>query len=333
MAYDAEFKVEFVPGRYRDVVAREAVLYPVVNFDRRGRHTDARIISATKKLVGMWRARVLELRDHGWITAQGARLPATLESTGGSPVDYMRNCRPNFVSMYPRTRPCKAGHVCPFCWGRMVQGVYDRVDAAFPDTSLVVDDVSSTPGTSTDEDAPSVVLAAGERKRRSIVMNMDDVRVAADGKRRRMSALSSRDFPYHMVTVCIRSAYSARESLPNLVDSFCNSRGRIRAIPFTGALVLTTVEHRTNQWHLSHRYLLMLPPNAEVPLSFSEAPGFRRNEQPTRRSVMEAVARTCKYPRALLVGDPQYYVRILHAINGRRLRALYGCFRNTRQYG
>jgi hypothetical protein len=326
MAYDAEFRVEFVPGRYRDVVAREAVLYPVVNFDRRGRHTDARIISATKKMVEMWRARALELRDHGWITAQG-------DSTAGAkPVDYMRNCRPNFVSMYPRTRPCKAWHVCPFCWGRMVQGVYDRVDAAFPDTSLVVDVVPSSFGTSTDGEVNSGVLAAGERKRRSIVMNMDDVRVAADGKRRRMSALSSRAFPYHMVTVCMRSAYSARESLPNLVDSFCNSRGRVRAIPFTGAMVLTTVEHRTNQWHLSHRYLLMLPPDAEVPLSFSEAPGFRRNEQPTRRLVMEAVARTCKYPRALLVGDPQHYVRILHAINGRRLRALYGCFRNTKQY-
>ena len=182
-------------------------------------------------------------------------------------------------------------------------------------------------------DPQAVVLAAGERKRRAIVMDKDDVRVAADGKRRRMTPLASRDFPYHLVTVCMRSAFSARESLPNLVDSFCKTRGRIRAIPFTGALVVTAVEHRTNQWHLSHRYLLMLPADAEVPISFSEAPGYRRITQPTRREVVKAVTRTCKYPSAMLLGDPKYFVRILHAISGRRLRALYGCFRNTTQYG
>ena len=325
MAYDTSFRVEFVPNRYRDIVARNAVLYPLVNFDKRTRQTDSRIIAATRKVVEMWRARTLNLRDHGWVTAQGD------SSDGAKPVDYMRNCPPSWISTQPRTRTCKAWHVCPFCWGRMVQKVYDSVDAAFPDTSLV-EDVVEAPQPIVVDDGGAVVLAAGERKRRAIVMS-GDVRVAADGKRRRMTPLSSRDFPYHLVTVCMRSAFSARDSLPNLVDSFCRTRGRIRAIAFTGALVVTTVEHRTNQWHLSHRYLLMLPAEATVPISFSETPGYRRIEQPTRREVVRAVTRTCIYPRAMLTGDAKYFVRILHALSGRRLRASYGCFRNTRQYG
>jgi hypothetical protein len=321
MPYDANFRPEFVPRRYRDIVARDAVLYPLVQFDRRTRNEDSRVIAATKQAVNMWRARTLELRDLSWAAAQGS------VGSGAKPVDYMRNCRPNFVSMYPRTRTCKAWHICPFCWGRMVQSVYDTVDAAFPDTSLVEEPVAvASPSSDT------TVLAAGERKSRAIVMNSDDVRVAADGKRRRITPLNTRHFPYHLVTACIRSTFSAQESLPNLVDSFCKTRGRIRDIAFAGALVLTTVEYRTKQWHLSHRYLLMLSPGTEIPPTFSSAAGYRYVEQPTRREVMNAVARTCKYPRAMMVGDPKNSVRILHAISGRRLRALYGCFRNTRQY-
>jgi hypothetical protein len=321
MSFDAKFKVEFVPRRYRDEVARLAVLYPLVKFDMRNQRQDSRVVNATAKVIAMWRARTLNLRDHSWAAAQ--HLP---DVKGPKPVDYMRNCRPNFVAMRPATRPCKVWHACPFCWGRMVQGVWDTVDAAFPDTALIEAPIITTP------QAGTVVLAAGERRPRTIVMNSDKTKLTADGKRRITTSVASRDFPYHLVTVCRRSVFSAQDSLPNLVDEFCKTRSRIRSIDFTGAAVVTTVEYRTKQWHLSHRYLLMVKPGTEIPVSFSEVPGYRYINTPTRREVMRAVARTCKYSRSMLMGDPKQTVRILHAISGRRLRALYGCFRKTKHY-
>jgi hypothetical protein len=327
MAYDARFRHEFVPQRYRDVVARAAVLYPIIQCDRRRTISDKWVVAATHKIVTLWRTRVLQLADCGWERAQPGA------SGGPNPVDFMRNCRPNFVSMFPRTRPCKAWHVCPFCWSRTVQDIYDRVDKVFPDTSLVE---APAPVILESDASPAEgvrVLAAGERRSRSIILARDDAKICGDGKPRKFTSLDSRDFPYHLVTVTMRNAQSAKNSLPNLVTNFCATRGGIRSIPFAGALIFTTVEHRTRQWHLAHRYLLMVPKEAEVPLSFQESPGYRRIEQPTRREVMRAVARTCKYPQQLLEGkDVSQIVRILHAIHGRRLRAFYGCFRNSQNY-
>tara|TARA_B100000700_G_scaffold274569_1_gene319698 strand:+ start:2187 stop:2837 length:651 start_codon:yes stop_codon:yes gene_type:complete len=213
----------------------------------------------------------------------------------------------------------------------MVQQVYDKVDNAFPDTTLV-EPREVVPATVHEGILPEG-LAVGERKRRALVLE-EDVTTAADGKKRNITPLDSRVFPYHLVTVCKRSTYSANDaSLPNLVDGFCSSRARIRAIPFVGAMISTTIVYQTKQWRLAHRYLLMVEDSVELPRTFEDAPGFKRNEQPTRRAVMNAVALTCQYPRQILVGDPKYSTRILHATRGRRLRALYGCFRKSSNYG
>ncbi len=320
MAYDAKFRSEFVPGRYRDLVARKAVLYPITAFDQRKRPTDARVISATLKLVDMWRARTLALRDHGWIAAQ---------STGSSKkaVDFMRNCRPNFVSMFPRTRPCSNRHVCPFCFSRGAATVWDAVDSAFPDTTLP-ENARRVRGVR-EEQSPPPALGVGERRGRTLTLAQGKTRMAADGVKRTVIPVAERVFPYHLVTMVSRSTFPTRESLPYLVDSVCRTRGQIRdMIPFEGAVVCTTVEGiKSPEWVLTHRYLMMVRPEVDVPDSFLNQAFYERDPHPTRRKVMNAVARTCRYPRHLLFGDPGLTVRVLHAIRGRKLRAMYGSFR------
>lgn len=317
MSFDIMHRPEFVPNRYRDVVARSSVLMPLVKFDMRMRPTPDRVIAATRKATMMWRARITNLRDHGWLPAQ----------TDENATSYMRNCPPSFVAMLPRTRPCKMWHICPFCWGRIAQEIFDKVIDEFPNV-IPGEDASSA-----EIEVGGDSLAVGERRRRIILLDTEDEGEVSPP--RKSVSLGAREFPHHLVTARNRSNFSSKESLPELVRSLCSKRNRIKdLIPFDGAIVFSTVEYdkRYKHWSFTHRYLFRVPRDAEIPEAFESMPQYRRIETPTRREIVNAVIRTCKYPRSLIVGDPAYTVRILHAMRGRRIRATYGCFRRTTQY-
>jgi hypothetical protein len=316
MSFDIMHRPEFVPNRYRDVVARSSVLMPLVKFDMRLRPTTDRVVAATRKATMMWRARITNLRDHGWRPAQ-----ADEDATR-----YMRNCTPSFVSMLPRTRTCNMRHVCPFCWGRVAQSIFDKVINAFP-----LGELGEVPREDVEINAEA--LGVGARHRRVILLDAEDDDTS--GTIRKCASLAAPEPLFHLITARNRSNFSSKESLPELVSSLCSKRSRIKdLVPFDGAIVFSTVEYdkRYKHWSFTHRYLFRVPRDAEIPTSFESMPQYRRIEIPTRREVVNAVIRTCKYPRSLIVGDPAYTVRILHATRGRRIRATYGCFRSTAQY-
>jgi hypothetical protein len=100
-----DFHYEFA-GKYKGqaaVVLRLALL----------RKTSAEAVErGTRRLLYLWRKRVLDLARAGWKPAAGVRC------------QYLRNCPPSvcLVTAGGRARalPCHRSKVCPWCWGREV---------------------------------------------------------------------------------------------------------------------------------------------------------------------------------------------------------------------
>lgn len=68
----------------------------------------------------LWCARLLKLRKAGWVFAQPA-----------NNFDHMRFCPPFGVVRLDagkRQHPCHKWRICPFCYGRKVEDIYDRFD-------------------------------------------------------------------------------------------------------------------------------------------------------------------------------------------------------------
>lgn len=113
--YDIKFDFANPPIRtYACTAARWSVLTSLY-----GRVATSLTARFTAKLVDHWRHRLAAIRDAGWLRAQedrafyyGARncWPSTIRPSGG------------------QTRYCNLWF-CPFCWGRKVVEVYNRLDA------------------------------------------------------------------------------------------------------------------------------------------------------------------------------------------------------------
>ena len=97
-----------------------------------------------------------------------------------------------------------------------------------------------------------------------------------------------------------------------------------------------------DNWLFSRRILLMIPNGRSVrrlPKQPHESVtvDLRLFRQPTRKDVLGAVARTCRYPRCLMTDEPAAVVKLLDArgtaaaLAGRRTMRLstsFGLFRN-----
>jgi hypothetical protein len=331
MSFLASFKPLFVPGRYKDVVSRSAVIYPILRMRPKGiggnrteeQHNQA-MISATHRLIEMWRARVLALSAHGWKYAGIV--------TGGDlyteSVWFMMNCCPCFTAMEPDTRCCNRRHVCPFCYARQVVGVWEAIDYAFPNVMGEVDPVDVVKQKCT-EDVTSHHAAEDESSRgRAIVFDED-----APAVERRYQ----RVFPYHLVDVVYSTEYPVKRNLPlrDLISTVVASRrDGVDALDIRGAFINTTIEPwggvgEDTGWVVNHRYLLMVPANAKLPDSLTSMHSYNRIKKPTRRRINNAVIRACSYPRQLMVGDARHVVRLLNSLSGHRMSAFYGEFRNA----
>lgn len=70
-------------------------------------------------LMRLWRSRVEELTELGWLL----ETPWVAES--------LLNCPPATVSNWGTARPCHFTRICPFCWARSVTGgLYERLATA-----------------------------------------------------------------------------------------------------------------------------------------------------------------------------------------------------------
>jgi len=311
---DIEYEFSAVPNRYQDVVQRMAVLYAL--YRPVGDNNDA-IRSITKATLDGWRARVGTLTAAGWEPSRGQRAAHSIL--------YARNCKPTFVMTDKRTRPCNNRLVCPFCYARWVRQVWMQIDSCFP--------APSRPGPSAEE------LELG-RELRAITLDEEPI----EDEDRRVQFpwhLVERHHTFYMDVVPADNPLDldVRGYLVELLRNLQDIRGNtVRRVDPVGAFIYTTVEPSEDgrQWKFHHRQLFKLTANHEFsPELVSQTDGpVVRHVRPTRRVILQAVARACRYPIALMRGDAERTVQLLEARRALNFRghSRFRSFRRT-QHG
>jgi hypothetical protein len=334
---DFNFQYKWVPNNYGARVQRAAVLYPLVGLA----HSVGDIVEKTKQVVNLWRIRAAMMVQAGWNRAnQHAGFLA-----------FARNCSPSFVHTLPAGRSCKNTLICPFCWSRWTQQVWELLDRTFPNprqgsaigdyfpvsrraaaceiTTDLPDDGESEPDTRTGSGQP---LYHG-RALRAIQLN----------------DASERTGDYHLIERKRTTIFPAErdwkapeEWIRAIMEGAARSRTKLmRKIHPRGAFVCTTLAPATEPgWKVVTRSLLMTSPDYVVPeeTGTESVVQMTRHTMPTRRTIFGAVARVCRYPAQLLRGDVSRVVLMLNARRGQRgenplplirLSANYGVFRSN----
>ena len=332
MTFLAPFKYDFVPkSSYANIVARSAVLYPILKmwpkgeiggYRTTGEH-DRTITKATFRLIKMWRARVLALSNNGWKRA-GVVTEGNLFT---EPVVFMMNCCPCFTSMKPeKLRCCRRRQVCPFCYARRVVDIWKVIDHAFPNVLGEVDPevVGQEP------EIDDYASFATDTPSRGRAMVFDAEGTSTRSRKRRV-------FPNHLVDVVFTVKILAKDNrhVGDIIKAAASQRSSgVTNLDIDGAFIHTTIEPwRTRGaktgWIVKHKYLLMVPAKLELPTYLTSEKSYKRIKNPTRRRINNAVIRICSYPRQMMVGDEYHVAHLLNEMGGRRLSAFYGEFRNV----
>lgn len=307
---DIDFEFYAVPNRYVDVIQRMTVLYPL----RGVAQTMDGVRFETKQLLNQWRARIGSLSTAGW--------DPWVNSHHG--ILYARNCKPTFAINSHRTRPCKNTAICPFCYARWTRDVWQCIDG--------------------DMDAPDPVVPTAaeiESCREERVITLDD---ATEEQPRHHTT----SFRFHLVEryhTFYRDILPADnpqgltvlQNLAGLLDNIERQRSTIiKLVDPAGAFLYTTLEPWNNgqQWKVHHRHLFKMAAGHQFsPEVIANTNGIvQREPRPTRPKIHQIVARICRYPIELMVGDAERTVQLLtarRAINFRS-NAKFRSFRNKK---
>jgi hypothetical protein len=101
-----------------------------------------------------------------------------------------------------------------------------------------------------------------------------------------------------------------------------------------GGLYLSTITPDGPAWRGSTSRLLIIPPGVEPHAKWSRPTAngsksmVRTYRRPTRKVVLGAVARACRYPKTWMTGEPKDIVAILDARANLKLSASFGLLRN-----
>jgi hypothetical protein len=296
---DTKFDYSVAPRRYQDLVQRYAVLYSL----RKVRPQTDTMFELTDKVLKMWRARIGALTSLGW-----------LPNNTPHGIMYARNCRPTFVIASPPTRPCTLARICPFCYARRVRDLWVDIDAQFP---------------------------MGQRASAEDIV--DERTILIDDE-----PVLANDFRYHLVErhhsfhepVIVDGVDTPEAIVRRLawcMNQITQSRARIvERINPLGALMFTTIEHsaRHDSWKIHNRQIFKVPFNQEIPQVYTTKRCVRctRITEPTRKRVLFTMARTLRYPAAMIRGDAERTLQILQAMQSVRFNTFYRyrSFRNKR---
>jgi hypothetical protein len=117
---DEVFVVKGVTKRSSTFSSKISVLWPLI-----GRRSlrDEDVILDTNVLINRWRQRLSVFKEKGWPDIQG---------TGK--LQFARNCPPaGVVSFGEKTcRPCRLSAVCPWCYMRNVEKVFNKLAVSLP---------------------------------------------------------------------------------------------------------------------------------------------------------------------------------------------------------
>jgi hypothetical protein len=113
------FQSKGVPDTDEAWVGRHAVLVPLTGPIAGLEQVEPR----TQSLTGRWRQWIRAVRKAGW-----PGLPFLADREGVERV--MSNCRPAFFDPDRPSRTCGCGIICPHCWARKAQQTWREVDLA-----------------------------------------------------------------------------------------------------------------------------------------------------------------------------------------------------------
>ena len=311
---DVEYNLLDVPNRYQDVIQRMAVMHAL---RAQLPNTDEQVRAATYAMIEQWRARIGTLAAAGWEPKTGPNCQHVIA--------YARNCRPTFCMTTYKMRPCSNRLICPWCYARWVREVWMNIDGSFP----APDPIEPDP----------LELEAG-REFRSIVLE-NGVSDAGQSHRTvfRFHLVERHHVFYRPVvpTDNPRGITLADQLTGILQQVELRRKEIVRQVDPVGAFIYTTVEpyDQGRQWKLHHRQLFKMTPEQDFPANIAENTNgsLRRFARPARRVILQAVARACRYPTALMVGDAERTVQLLDIRRRSNFRghARFRGFRN-RQY-
>ena len=305
---DVEFQYGNVPNRYQDVIQRMTTLYPLRGIGT----TDAQVKAKVRELHEQWRARVGSLTTAGWEPSQGARAQHSIL--------YARNCLPTFVLTNRKTRPCKNRLLCPFCYARWTREVWQAIDGNFPAPDPI-------------EEIAEAESEAG-RELRSIMPD-DDVEDREHHTTVFRFHLVERHHTFYRPVVAGDNTLA--HTLAGLLQDIENQRKNVvRLVDPVGAFIYTTLEPTDDcrEWKIHHRQLYKMIPEQDFPQEIADntTGSVTRFERPTRRVILSATARACRYPIKLMTGDAERTLQLLDVRRRSNFRghARFRSFRNSR---
>ncbi len=265
---------------------RHAVLYPLFPATPRQYETNQFIREASERLIVLRRRRFAELRKLG-------APPLTSRSYA-----FTENCPPWGIGAREREKPCGLSYLCPFCWGRdVIQPVMRQLLLCFP----------TVPGPGKGQ--PPLFLTAEmwplQDHKTQLLRSEAGIVVA------------SRDLREYLrrEAACNRTSLQSRRKW----QKFLGSVVTVSATP---------PDPGDSWWRLWRRRLTLVPPGVDDPgitPCHSEFP----DNSPTlltcdhSAQLIDAVAKTLRYPDWLLRGDPEQAATFLRARKG--LRLLHKC--------
>lgn len=346
---DAKFQPQFVPQRYSDRVQRAAVLYPMFG----ALNKPEEVIDSTIKLQRVWRKFLQIAQDYDW-SPGGAGDAAAMQ--------YARNCLPAFVRGKPVTKCCRLDYICPFCYARKVRDVWESLDMAFPNprsltppTHQIRMNESDTRASRTLELESDLEEHRGQEFPYWLIERRNEVNLpflpekvyedllAMLPKKRTVAEVAQRvklappDISKTEREERFAKAAEVRAvdwprfyaNLQSLLAGMVTGRQKLRVLKPLGMFVMTVIEPYDYGWHVEHRQLFMVEAGTNHDEYLAQTRGrLVTHTTPTRRTIYEAVIRTCAYPPKMLFRDPALLALLLRARKGFRLSATTGRFRN-----
>ncbi len=307
---DVEFQFYGVPNRYQDIVQRMAVLYP---FRGQSRNSDD-VRRQTQEMLDQWRARIGSLTSAGWEPHLGARSQHS--------ISFVRNCKPTFAISGHRTRCCNLNMLCPFCYARWVREIWMAIDADFP----APDPIPRT----VDEEA------AGRELRAIMLDEEPEEPVRQFNNVFRFHVVERHHyFTRPVLPLDNQQGITLTQNLTGLLQNIVQGRRQlIEMVDPVGAFVYTTLEPFNNgtEWRIHHRQIFKLTPEQDIPTPLAESTRGRitRYNRPTRRDILQIVARVCRYPKGLITGNPDRTVQLLATRRAIKFHS-FARFRSFRQ--
>jgi hypothetical protein len=251
---------------FRHQAVRDAVLKPLDDlqvFDSPDRDRDDAVVASLVRVRELWQQRVLELRDEGTWRYVNPLRDIDVERT----VQYLCNCPPINVVTQNFARACCQMLICPFCYGRRhVADAYGKMERYL---------------------YPSTEVEAQPRK--------DAGRLVAFLSRRRFSVPGA---AYEPSTV--RDVWCPK--LKRLLKSI--RRQEVDAARAHHGVVLARVAPGGEHIQLHRGGLLLTHEKVtREQLLLTETDFFMVYENPTKKSLADAVGKVMRYPVAMLRGD------------------------------